>query len=152
MPRINIYVSDAMKERMDALRDRVKWSEVAQAAFDREISISTVPKDPNMDQVIERLRASKIEHEKAVAKKGRQDGREHAKRWLKYADLQAIANLELEGEHFASQVDRALGNSGTQWGDSFWNDGEMNTAPSDDYVEAFVEGCKDIWNEIADKV
>ncbi len=50
MPRINIYVPDTMKERMDALRDRIKWSEVAQAAFDQVISLNTVPKDPKMDQ------------------------------------------------------------------------------------------------------
>ena len=37
MARINVSVPDGLKERMSVLDSRVNWSEVAQAAFEREI-------------------------------------------------------------------------------------------------------------------
>src|SRR5262249_21967989 len=59
--RRSVYVTDAMKKGMDAVGDRVNWSEAAQTAFDREIVAATMPEDPNLDQVIERLLASKAD-------------------------------------------------------------------------------------------
>lgn len=41
MPRLSIYVSAEMKQRMDAFGDSVNWSRAAQKAFDAEMGIRT---------------------------------------------------------------------------------------------------------------
>ncbi len=149
MARISVYVPDSMKERMDALGERVNWSEAAQAAFDREITIATIPKDPNMNQVVERLRASKTEFEQAQAAEGRKHGREWAKMHASYNQLRALSKLELKGDDFAPQFDRALGPTEDRH-DSFWYDPTLDDylPPSDEYVQAYLDGCHDIWNEV----
>src|SRR5436305_972571 len=120
MPRINVYVPDSMKERMDALADQVNWSEAAQAAFNREI-MNRNAKVENMEQVIERLKASKAEHEISENQRGRKDGHKWACQLASYKDLKAISDLELEGADFAAQFDVALGNNPRE-GASFWID------------------------------
>src|SRR5947208_13665450 len=107
--RINVSVPDSLKERMSAL-DKVNWSEVAQSAFEREISKHNVEVS-NMEQVIERLRASKTEYETSEHDRGRKDGHAWACRRATYAELNAISNLELGGDEFALQFDTALGNN-----------------------------------------
>jgi hypothetical protein len=151
MPRISVYVPDAMKERMVAVGDRINWSEAAQAAFEREITMATMPEDPNMQQVIDRLRASKAAFVSSQAAEGRQHGRDWAKLRAKYEDLRRIARLELSGSSYAIQVDSALGRESQQWEESFWFEPE-GSVPADEYVEAFVEGAKDVWDDVSDKL
>ena len=149
MARVNVSVPDEMKERMDALGDRVNWSEAARAAFEREIAAATMPVDPNLDQVIERLRVSKAESHQLDLLRVRNNGREWAKLRAPYNDLRAVGKLRLTGHGYAGQVDHALGIS--DYNESLWFDGTGET-PSDEYVEAFVEGAKDVWREVADKI
>src|SRR5262245_60363687 len=150
MARVNVSVPDEMKERMDALGDRVNWSEAARSAFEREITAATMPADPNLDQVIERLRASKAEFDREEIAQAREAGRNWAKLNASYLSLKRIINLTLTGRSFAEQVDRALGIP--DWGESVWFDGYVKNNPSDEYVEAWIEGVKDVWREVADKI
>lgn len=153
MARISVYIPDGMKERMSALDDRVNWSEIAQAAFERQLTIASLPKDPNMHQVVERLRASKAEFLKQENDQGREQGRDWAKRRASYDQLRRIAEIELSGEHFALQFDRAFDpNFDGNPQDSFWFEPDEAWPPSDEYVEAFVEGAKDVWDEVADEL
>ena len=155
MPRISVYVSDAMKERMDAVGDRINWSEAAQAAFKHQIAMATMPKDANMEQVIERLRASKAAFVSSQADEGRKNGREWARLRASYEDLQNIAKLEfsdLTSSNYAHQFDCALGPEPSRWEESFWFEPDGGSIPSDEYVEAFAEGAKDVWEEVADNL
>jgi hypothetical protein len=133
----------------------VNWSEAAQAAFEREISIATFKGD-NMEQVIERLRASKT----AFADKERAEGRTHGRDWARlhasFEDLRTVANLDFDRQpdssSYGALLDKALGNTDLSYDRSFWQDSEDWSIPSNEYVEAFVKGAKDVWNEVADKI
>jgi hypothetical protein len=150
MARVNVSVPAEMKERMDALGDRVNWSEAARSAFEREIATATMPADPNLDQVVERLRTSKAEFDREYVIRGREAGRNWAKQTATYKDLRAIGGFTpMTGEGlYCHQLDRALKKPNWDRGD--WYEGSGN--PSDEYVEAFVEGAKDVWREVADKI
>jgi hypothetical protein len=54
---------------------------------------------------------------------------------------------------YAAEFDRALGSERLDWGTSFWNDmSDDGEVPSDEYVESFVEGARDVWNEVSEKL
>lgn len=153
MARMSIYVTDGMKERMSALDERVNWSEVAQKAFEREISISTLTEDPKMDQVITRLRQSKERFKETEAKSGREHGRNWAKAHASFKDLQAIANANFGGrDDLAVAFDELLGNTAHDPDECFWQGPDGLEFPTNEYVEAYVQGAKDIWAEVADKI
>jgi hypothetical protein len=152
MPRINVYVPDSMKERMDALADQVNWSEAAQAAFNREIMNRNVEVE-NMEQVIERLKASKAEYEISENQRGRKAGHEWACRYASYGALKVVSDLELEGTGFAEQFDVALGNNPRE-GASFWIDEDTGRVkyPSDKYVFGFWDAADDVFAQVEDKL
>jgi post-segregation antitoxin (ccd killing protein) len=152
MARINLSIPDNIKAEMDALD--VNWSEVARAAFDRELQIRKSIRIENMNDVIERLRISKASAEGLDKASGRKAGQLWAQKHASFRHLRRIGNLDLdEGEgRYASQVDVALGNSGNDWGDSFWNDGAYAEPPTEEYVEAFVEGATEVWEQVKDQI
>jgi hypothetical protein len=158
MARINVSVPDGLKERMSALDDRVNWSEVAQAAFEREVSIRALSGD-SMDNVIERLRASKAEFEDSERQGGMKDGLAWAKSSASYKDLRALAQFDTgvfyEEFEMGVMVDKLLGNDVQNEGPlaSLWSDGTDNLVmPVNAYVEAFVDGAKELWEEVQDKI
>jgi hypothetical protein len=59
MAKLNLYVPDDLKARMDAVSDNVNWSEVARPAFQAAVANYEHRKGRNMTTAIERLRASK---------------------------------------------------------------------------------------------
>jgi hypothetical protein len=151
MARLAIYVSEELKARMDALGDRVKWSRIAQLAFEREVAAATIPADPNLTQVIERLRATKVEDPHADLTRARERGRDWAMREANYQQLKEISGLVLTGTGYARQFAQAVkAHDKNDW-PFFW--GSPNAPlPPDDYVEAFLEGAKVVWREVADKI
>jgi hypothetical protein len=153
MARINVSVPDSLRERMSALDHQVNWSEVAQTAFEREIIKHNFEVE-NMEDVIERLRASKTDFAEKELADGRAHGRNWAQQHASFEDLRAVANLDLTHEtNHAALVDKTLGNTDLNRDDSFWQDGdEFWTLPSNEYVEGFVAGAEDIWNKVADKI
>jgi hypothetical protein len=152
MARINVSVRDDLKERMSALDHKVNWSEVAQSAFEREVSARTVSGD-DMEQVIERLRASKASFEERERTAGVEFGQRFAKRSASYEHLRAIAELRLVGiPPRAGDVDRALGLKVLDPRESFWREGGELKVPSDEYVKGFVDGASDVWAEVVDKL
>ncbi|WP_298876829.1 hypothetical protein [uncultured Bradyrhizobium sp.] len=159
MARINVSVPDSLKERMSALDDRVNWSEVAQAAFEREVTARTFKGD-DMEGVIERLRASKDQYEDEERDNGIVHGREWAKRRASFKELKAIAQIDFGSGYFEEfdmgmKVDEVLNNDVRNEGPeaSLWSDGSSNLVmPGNAYVEAFVEGAKEVWDEVSDKI
>jgi hypothetical protein len=154
--RVNVSVPDDLKERMDALADRVNWSEAARSAFEREIAAASMPEDPDVDQVIERLRKSKADSWQANLKKAREEGREWAKKHASYNQLKTVTRLKLtEQGKFASQFDGlTFEEDSGEYGGYFTSRYAYHEEPMppDDYVEEFVEGAKDVWREVADKI
>jgi hypothetical protein len=159
MARVSISVPDEMKERMDALADRVNWSEAARSAFEREITAATMPDDPDIDEVVERLRKSKADSWQANLKKARDEGREWAKKHASYNQLKEVARLKFTGRSYWKQFDEATFEEDSgDWGGYFYEryeappGAEPVPMPPDEYVEAFVEGVKDVWLQVADKI
>jgi hypothetical protein len=158
MARINLSIPDDLRTRMSALDKRINWSEVAQAAFEREVSAATFNGE-DMESVIERLKASKEEYD--VAERG--DGLRHGRHWAKvtasFKDLRAISKVDFGNSDFEEfdmgfVVDKALGrDTRNDPEDSLWSDGSENLVlPVNAYVEAFVEGAKQVWEEVDGKI
>jgi len=60
MARMTVYIPDDLKTRMDKTREEVNWSQLACAVFERKLGdIASRKARKDMDDVIERLRASK---------------------------------------------------------------------------------------------
>ncbi|MGX1354555.1 hypothetical protein AB7M49_008180 [Bradyrhizobium elkanii] len=154
MARINVSVPDSLKERMAALGNKVNWSEVAQAAFEREVSARTFHGE-DMEQVIERLRLSKAKFLENQTGSGRRRGREWAQLYADYDDLQRLSKLHnfSDGNAYAYQFDLALGNIPEE-GASFWVDEETGRVeyPNDEYVAGYLEGALSVWAEVKDKL
>jgi hypothetical protein len=105
-------------------------------------------------QVIERVRASKVEFEARERTNGRKRGRDWAMSIAALEQLRAVADLEFDGTSggYSFQFDQAVGKDASNWRESFWNVDASSDVPSNQYVEAFVEGARDVWKEIAEKI
>jgi hypothetical protein len=158
MARINLSIPDDLRTRMSALDSRFNWSEVAQAAFEREVSAATFNGE-DMESVIERLKASKEEYEAAERGDGLRHGREWAKLTASFKDLRAMSKVDFGNSSFEEfemglVVDKALGRDPRNDPEgSVWSDGSENLVlPIHAYVEAFVEGAKQVWEEVERKI
>ena len=107
-----------------------------------------------MEQVIERLRVSKTAFADKERAEGVRAGRNWAQKHASYEGLRTFANLVLTNEtNYAVLMDKALGNTNLDRDESFWQDGdEVFQLPSNEYVEAFVDGACDVWDQVADKI
>lgn len=101
MPRISIYVPDDLRARMGKVED-ANWSQVACRAFELKLGeLAASRQEKTMDNVIERLRASKLDAEDEFHKEGREMGEEWAKGSATFAELRGL--------------DKAIDNYGTDW-------------------------------------
>ena len=154
MAKMNLYIPDQMKSEMDAIGTGINWSSVAQAAFDREISLRKWQKEPTMENVIERLRASKSEFAQGERELGIQHGRDWAMLRSDYDRLRRMAKIRF-GQTDAPYwrvADQALGIDESNRDDSFWFDHDTGEFPSDEYVQAFVEGATEVWEQVSSKI
>jgi len=155
MARVSIYVPEEMKSRMDELEDAVNRSSVAQGAFDEEIKKRFWKKGSDMNAVVERLRASKVDYEKHEAERGYEEGVEWAKETATYGQLKKLAETDLgwdlkphyEYGEMAKWLDERLGLEAPESiFASFRDDGVY---PSDEYAESFMNGAVEVWSEVA---
>src|SRR5271155_4584492 len=80
MPKVNLYVPEDLKARMDDTGEAVNWSAVAQRAFREAISTHQIQQGrSDMEHVIERLRASKERYEDRQLAAGKEAGSKWAK-------------------------------------------------------------------------
>src|SRR5258708_2891923 len=92
MPKVTLYIPDDLKARMDGAGEAVNWSGVAQRAFREAISTHSISKDhSDMENVIERLRASKERFEDRQLEGGKAVGSRWAKTKAEYFELAAVA-------------------------------------------------------------
>lgn len=161
MARIGIYIPDELKARMDQV-EHVNWSATAQRAFEVEVNLKEVLMSTE-DSVVARLRASKVKEDEAEQVAGRKIGQKWARDWAEYGELKRVATYqhwdETPEEVYPSQllclifaVDdrREIDTSDER---ELWQlllDREVEPEPA--WVEGFVEGVGEVWDEVGDKI
>lgn len=161
MAKMNIYIPDELKMRMDMLM-AVNWSAIAQHAFELEIN-STVKKGSDMEAVIERLRASKTKWEEEVKGTWLEDGRKWASDTADYEQLSEIGELDLDTiddpqDRHGLMLLRAFAQ--VLCGDvtaSDIEDARMFLSGDDlrltrQHIRWFLEGAQAVWHEVKDKL
>jgi hypothetical protein len=93
MAKMNIYVTDEMKERMDAYE--LKWSQIASSAFEASMNLED-RKEVNMETAsLERLRKSRDQ----VVDRRHADGVAAGKKWaLEHAEFDELAAIATTGK------------------------------------------------------
>lgn len=159
MPRVTLYVPDDLKARMDETGEAVNWSAVAQRAFREAISTHHIRKDhSNMENVVERLRVSKERFEARQLEAGKEVGRKWAKTDAEYFELAAVArfdpdawNDDIGRDTLEGLIDPDGETHSDEWAE-FWETHYGRGTPSDAFVRGFIEGAREVYDEIADRL
>jgi hypothetical protein len=164
MARVSIYVPDELKARMDRAGE-LNWSAAAQRAFEIELNQARWKMVENeIDRVADRLRASKLQEDEANRNAGHMFGQKWARDLATYGELERIATYEhwdqsaVAGDYevvFSNRIFDAV-----DWRDvdpsdrvDLWEKiSSRRVAPAQAWLEGFVEGATEVWNEVADKV
>jgi hypothetical protein len=162
MAKITIYVPDDLKAEMDAAEgQQPNWSSVAQEAFQLECRRIANRKKGlgKMSQVIERLRKSKYQFSNQEKIAGYAAGREWSMERASFAELERIASLELVSDDLPFDtapylVLKYITGAKPEKVDleEFWERWANRKDPSEDFVLAFVDGARNVYDEVADKL
>lgn len=183
MTRMSISISEALKERMDRLEGLINWSGVARHAIERAVADAEKGRSQQekmkMEQVVERLRATKEETSSEQRQEGDACGRWWAEHHAKAVELERLASYHdsagysweagLVGEHSAygpnEHFHMIVANINTpedrdNWSRSdaadFWDeaigDEEREKSNDADFVIGFAIGALAVWEEVADQL
>ena len=149
MARMNISISDELREEMDELHG-VNWSEVARDAFDREVRKHRRVDPMDRRAIAERLRASYEEQRDLERQDGQESGAEWAAQFAEFSELRALSRM---GEAASDTLfewsveDTPFDNHNRQ---EFWEGvtGDMDFDLTEEYVEGFVAGALDLWQKV----
>lgn len=145
---------------MSEVTESVNWSAIACAAFQAHLAMLAIKKPyVQMQEVIERLKASKELGEAKSLTFGERAGRQWAAKRANADELQCLANawdrihnklFEAGAAHlqfFRVINSRPMPNE--KDAAAFWRDatGEEKT-PDDTFVEAFASGAINLWQEV----
>ncbi len=174
--RTTISIAASLKARMDEVGEGVNWSAVASQAFESKVAEFITKRGVrDMGDVISRLRASKAKDQNAAIEKGRAEGRRWAMEEAEAAELQrlsegkkhsdgawrAMFNTELNDPFTISYIImKGLGEDGDgegqEGGRMFWRQflGDRYIGSEDDaaFVEGFLTGAIDLWEEVEHKL
>ena len=165
MAKISIYVPDDMKARIDKFED-TNWSGIAQGAFNIRLDqLEAVKEIGEMSDVIERLRASKTEFVQTSLSYGTSDGANWAKREASYALLRSMAMVDdsvleqqNDGQSAATLVYHRIHRGEVENPHAyeisvlFGIAEEVAPLITPEYVIGFVQGAREVWEEVADKI
>jgi len=182
MAKINLYVTEDLKRRMDKVKD-ANWSAVAAAAFEKRLGeIAEQKAQKTMADVIARLRGSKLTSASEIERWGHQDGRRWAMEKASYDELRRLAeyneqvlpleegvlhdgNPEGPGFTFCQIIRPQECVPGPKHedvcleaSDKFWrsvqtpNSNYSRFDDSEEYVTAFARSSLEVWREVKDKV
>lgn len=104
--RMNISVQDDLKRRMDDVTECVNWSSMAAGAFEIMLGQIAARKERKVTtDVIQRLRASKVEGDSDESRVGYEDGHRWATHQAQYSELKALTDQRdlSEGLDWGSQ-------------------------------------------------
>ena len=175
MPKINIYVPDEMKARMDAAEATANWSAIAQRAFESELNhIERIKEVKSMSDVIERLQASKQEKAQELQKGGRECGVDWAKHRAEYDELKRVSQIDatILYQGYSDERDSVNRNwvaknivADPEWDDVdrqerlrviaelFAVDDDMfEDVVTTEFIDGFLEGAADVWNQVEDEI
>lgn len=171
--RMSIYMPDGLKKRMNSVRESVNWSAVACAAFERKLGeIAGRKKEKAMEDVIQRLKASKLENDSELYQQGREDGIEWAKHKATAGQLRRLSSLSerLTSDSLLSLVGSSPYGPGEHlvmcWlpendvvplrAAEFWESVAGHDwqalANEPEYVGGFAEGAIGMWEQVKNKI
>lgn len=156
MARITIYVPDDLKSQMDAAGDDLNWSAITQRAFREAIATQNLKRNPtDMNNVIERLRASKQRVEEGSLASGRECGVTWAKTEAEYDELKRVADLSSANQDMSlNGLQRTIDPEDTlareDW-EGFWTR-NGDGSPNDAFAEGFCMGAQEVFDEVKDKL
>ncbi len=171
MARTTISISDGLKKRMDKVKESVNWSAVAANAFELKLGeIARKRQEKTMVNVVERLRASKIQRGNAMMKEGHEAGVDWAEGGAEFDELERVAACN-PNELFAgldepgayaynlAQVIGGLGRDADH--QEIWDVWQMTGVVidkddprlnSEDFLRGFIEGADEVYRQVADKI
>jgi len=172
---VSVWVSDDLKRRMGKVKGQVNWSAVASEAFDRKLGeIAATKRKKTMKDVVDRLRASDLEHATDQEKQGRVDGYEWAKHRAQTHELRRLDEYKAEvgtpwprlfdsgnsqydaGGLFCSFIYPLIDEDyerAAEQADEFWRaQGRECSGIEMEYAYGFAEGALDLWYEVKDQL
>jgi hypothetical protein len=165
--RTTVTIPPDLKKRMDAVKEDVNWSAVASHAFEEKlIEIASRKGKQDMNDVIQRLRASKGRCEDKHFKEGETAGRKWAKERAEVDELERLDawdwNRVFDAEcpsaaavHFYYKLHPERGRD-IRAANDFWSNqlGEYGDTLLEDpmFLKGFVNGALDVWHEVKDKL
>lgn len=153
MAKLNLYVPDELKKRMDAVSD-VNWSDITRPALLSALATLEQHRSPDMTTTIERLRASKAESLKRDELEGQTHGREWAEQHADYDELRRLSELSQEAINADPLQVLARAVDPDDQLDSLkeYCFGDADANVSDAYISAFIAGAVRLFNEVAPKL
>jgi hypothetical protein len=164
MARMNIYVSEDLKERMDKAEEKSNWSQVASRAFEVELGeIAKRKKVKDMNSVVQRLKTSKVEYENVSFKDGYECGRKWAEESAEYSELKHAYEIDVDDSIFSDPEDdddgRAfvVGHMITREGEKVWDFwegvfGEWQPAKDFEFYKGFLAGASEVYEKVRDEL
>jgi hypothetical protein len=169
MARMTISIPDAVKKRMDRVKEPLNWSAIAAEAFELKLGeLARKSKEKTVETVVARLRASKLEHANHRSKEGYEAGVYWATHTAEYDELARLSELNLD-EWFAGQpmapysfsnylafailgidTENSDDNENYERSEKLW--GKLNENDEEDYCTGFCEGALSVFREVAHKL
>lgn len=165
--RMTITLPPELKKRMDRVKEPVNWSALAADAFTKKLGELAAKKEKkDMTDVIERLRASKMESASQQEKEGQEVGRAWATHSAEAIDLERLYRLGsslndydwgqlCHNGHAGSTVAGAITQSDDYRDhEEFWEQilERTETAEDSDFITGFFNGALEVWRDVKDKI
>jgi hypothetical protein len=181
--RVNLTLPRELKARMEAVKEPVNWSAVAARAFEAELlDLESKKEVKNMDEVIERLRASKAKATNEDTQAGLKTGRRWAKGQAGVQELERVEKLIADvgrgydslGAYIRDSLPIIAGstdcyslsekvyfqmfpedNGDRTAAASFWERTLVDNAGkavNPVFLEAFLEGAEEVWDAVKDRL
>ena len=115
----------------------------------------------DVDQVTERLRASKEQYEEEQERQGKAAGRRWAANEAEYSKLKALVDEAEASVTFdcafdmAALMDSVIGaDPRNEPESSIWYNADTGRVqyPDDAYAHGFLAGARGVWNEVSDRI
>jgi hypothetical protein len=159
-PRVTVHVGHELRQQIEAAKDQINWSEVAQQAF--RAALNKLNEDTKMLQVIERMKAAEptsMDYHSGLA-----EGQAWAKNHAKRSELQRLHRyleqksqildyVKLDHQTPAQWLARVILNTCDQrklanFIELIGCEDENNV----DWVEGFGEGALAVWCEVKSRL
>ncbi|WP_439816553.1 hypothetical protein [Zavarzinia sp. CC-PAN008] len=144
---------------MDDVGEAANWSAIAQRAFRETVLTLATRKDPNMTNVIERLRASKARATTEAFEAGQACGRRWAETTAEFEELEAFepySEIEWEWEGGLETLQKLIDPDGdmhaSEWRDFWEKHGNGRSEPNDAFANGFMAGAGALFVEVADEL